>query len=331
MPTFEPETPTGPPEQPRPARLPSVSDYWPDLPHRIGPPADYYAETPALPPPARPAPAPVPIGAPPVAPRRRRPVLLVLCLAALIAAGVAAVAIRRPWSDTEVRREARPPAAPPAAAPRFVTPRSAAPDPATASAPAGELRRATFVLASDAVRVRLRTGDLAGDLYRITAAADSSVRPSATVQDGTVRLSLVDTGRRGSPTVDITLAAEVRWSLRIDGGLSNGDLDLSGARVTQVRLAGDAADLRLAMPAPDGTVGVRVTGGINRLRVTVPGRTPMRVRTRGGAGEVVLDGRTERGVARNRSFQTDGWRAGDDGVDIDATTGLGALRAERRG
>jgi hypothetical protein len=145
-----------------------------------------------------------------------------------------------------------------------------------------------------------------------------------------VRLLLVDTGRPGPSAVDIVLSADLRWSLRVDGNLNAADLDLRGSRVAQVRLAGDAADIRLVMPSPDGAVPVRVTGGINRLRISVPARTPMRVRARGGAGEVVLDGKTVRGVARNTAVESAGWRAGADGVDVDATAGLGALRAERR-
>ena len=168
-----------------------------------------------------------------------------------------------------------------------------------------------------------------GDLYRISARPGSGVRPSVTIEDGTVRLLLVDTGRPGPSAVDVVLAADLRWSIRVDGDLKTGSLDLRGTEVTQVRLAGDAADIRLVMPPPDGAVPIRVTGGINRLRVSVPDRTPMRVRTRGGAGEVVLDGRTVRGVARNTAFQTEGWRDGGDGVDVDATAGLGALRTER--
>jgi hypothetical protein len=196
--------------------------------------------------------------------------------------------------------------------------------------PAGDLRQATFVVVSDAAEVNLRTAGLGGDLYRISARPGSGIRPSVTVRDGTVSLLLVDTGRAGPAAVDVVLSAGLRWSLRIDGNLKAGDLDLRGSRVTQVLLAGDAADIRLVLPAPDSAVPVRVTGGINRLRISVPRLTPLRLRTRGGAGEVVLDGRTVRGVARNASFESAGWRAGGDGVEVDATAGLGALRAERR-
>src|SRR5690349_6515374 len=34
------------PEAPTPHTLPSISDYWPDAPHRIGPKADHYSDEP---------------------------------------------------------------------------------------------------------------------------------------------------------------------------------------------------------------------------------------------------------------------------------------------
>jgi hypothetical protein len=314
------------PDLPKPAKLPPVSAYWPDLPQRIGPPADYYSwePDPRTVPARRPAPLPgieEPVS--PATPPARRRVLALIAVAGLLAvAGAAALAAIR-WQADD-----RDPVAAPL--PPAVPLPSAQPEPATAVTPAGDLRQATFVVASNAGQVHLRIAGLAGDLYRISSPAGSGVRPSVTVKDGAVRLVLVDTGRRGPSAVDIVLSSAVRWNLQVDGDLSAGDLDLRGSRVARVGLAGDAADLRLVMPAPDGAVPIRVTGGINRLRISVPGRTPMRVRTRGGAGEVVLDGETVRGVARNTAFQTDGWRAGADGVEVDATAGLGALRAERR-
>lgn len=310
------------PATPKPAKLPPISAYWPDLPQRIGPPADYYSpesETRVVPA-RRPSPRPRPEEPldPVPPPGRRRLFALVIAACLLAAAGIVALVSHR--SDPEGRE--------PVAAPVPVT--SAAPEPASAVTPADGLRQATFVVVSDAAEVNLSTAALSGDLYRISAQAGSGVRPSVTIKDGTVRLVLVDTGRSGRAAVDIVLSSELRWSVRVDGDLKAGDIDLRGSRITQVRLAGDAADIRLAMPPPDGAVPVRVTGGINRLRVSVPGRTPMRVRARGGAGEVVLDGRTVRGVARNTAFETEGWRDGGDGVEVDATAGLGALRAERR-
>ena len=393
--------PTTPPDPPRPGQLPPIANYWPDLPQRLGPPADYFdsGEVPAGPTPARapdgrplsaqttapptpartpdgrplsaqtaarttpdgrllyaetaaglvpgrsaapapdgrfryaetaaplvPAPlaAPAGLGAAAAKPRRGR-ILARLAVAGLLVAGglAAGVALQRRGDD-------RSPAAPAPTAAFRPAPGAVSPEPATASTPAGDLQAADFVLASDAGEVKLRTGVLDGDLYRITAPGGSGVRPSVTIKDGTVSLTLVETGRRGPSVVDIVLSDAVTWGLRIDGGLSTGELDLSGVRVKQVRLAGDAADLRLVMPEPDGTVAVRVTGGINRLRVSVPDRTPMRIRARGGGGEVALDGKSVRGVARDTAFETDDWRDRRDRLEVDATSGFGTLRAEHR-
>ncbi|MEV4703051.1 hypothetical protein [Actinoplanes sp. NPDC049316] len=317
---------------PAPAGWPKVSDYWPDLPHRIAPAADFYsgdASVAATAPAAGAGTAEIPAGprtvaAPPSRPRRRRAVPAIVALVLVV--GAAVYAGSRWHRQTSGQAAGRPVPVPvptsAGPAPRFA-------EPVVLTGPNQNVREASFHLTGDAATVVVRTADLDDTLYRISAAADSAVLPSATLGAGTVRATLRDSGRRGEATVTVTLAEGVRWFLDIGSDLRLGDIDVSGGEVTRVLLAGDAADMQLVLPQPAGTLPVRVSGGINRLRITVPGEAPVRIRARRGAGKATLDGRTVAGVARNTSFESPRWRQGGPGIDVDAVHGLGAVTVHR--
>jgi hypothetical protein len=193
------------------------------------------------------------------------------------------------------------------------------------------LTEASFELSGDATTVRISTDDLAGDLYRIASPAGGATRATATVTGTVLRVVLSDSGHQGQSLVEVRLADSVRWSVRVASGLRRGEIDLTKGRPGPVVLTGDAADLSLVLPSPAGTLRVRISGGINRLHISVPREAPVRIRTRGGAGRAYLDGRTVHGVARNTSFQTAQWRPDSTGIDIDATAGLGAVKLDHEG
>lgn len=327
-------TPTDPvsiyrrPEAPTPPALPSISDYWPDAPHRIGPEPDHYSDEPT----AASVDAllrsgrrehdagPAPVEPPARRPARRLRAGLGITLAALLLAGaglVAARLAREPGGASAA--PAVPPPAPSATAARV----------GPLSAPARGRTGARFELVSDAATIELSTAALDGDLYRITTPDDSSVAPRAVVGDDGVRLFLDDNGERGDAAVTVVLSADVRWSLRVTGGVRRGVFDLSGAEVDGVDFAGGAARIDLTLPEPDGTLPIRMTGGVNRFEVYTGGRVPVRVRTREGAGQVRLDGRTDDGVARGASFLSPGWASSTNRIDLDAVAGVGTLRVGR--
>jgi hypothetical protein len=319
------------PSSPDAPAWPSISDYWPDLPQRMGPPADYY--TASEPPRAGAEPAcQQPTAEIPVAdrPRRGRALLTVaaavLLAAATIGAGVA-------YLKNRDRTAGAPVAAPPtaASAPALPTgeaiPVPVAPKPATppSGPPAERPEAGEFELVGDATVVNLSTGDLGDDLYRVGTPKGSSVRPVADVDGSRVRLSLVTNGTKGTAAVTITLNAEVRWNLRVNGGMKTGVLDLSGTRLGAVDLRGGATRLDLVLPRPDGTLTVRMTGGINRFRIRTADRAPARVRAQRGAGKITLYDVVEDGVARGQSLASPAFDRSTDRIDVDAVAGMGTL------
>ena len=331
-----------------PPALPSISDYWPDAPHRIGPPADHYTDEPTesevdalLRSGGRERVPHVPHIAPPRR-RSRRPVILGFVLVALLLAGASLTgyALTRPASREELSvappparstpAEAPTVAAPPAEAPTATRKPSASPTRAkTVSAPVRDRDEAAFELVSDAAVIDLRAAELGDDLYRITTPAKSSVVPRAQLGAAGVRLFLDDNGERGDASVTVLLNADVRWSMRITGGVKAGVFDLGAAHVDEVDFAGGAARIDLTLPPPDGTMPIRLSGGVNRFEVRTDQGVPVRVRTRRGAGQVKLDGRTDDGVARGASFLSPDWAASKNRIDLDAVAGVGTLRVGR--
>jgi len=183
---------------------------------------------------------------------------------------------------------------------------------------------AAFDLVDGAASVKISAGDLGGDLYRILTPAGSGVTPRVENGPDGVRLHLTPTGQ-GPTRVEIVLNTAVRWTLRLDGGTQNTDVNLSGAQVDAVDLSGGASRIDLTMPVPRGLVPVRMTGGVDQFQVRLAGGTPVRVQVQSGAGQVTLDGSTYHGIAPGRSFTAYGWGSGGTGVDLFAVAGMAAL------
>ena len=327
------------PEPGPPVNWQSIADYWPDAPHRIAPPADYFtaaaparsaqrhAAGPARPSYARPT-AELPTT---TRPRRSRR-LLTVGAAVLLAGGIATGGVA--YLRTRDRASAAPAVAPapvssaPTAPVTGSVPVSVAPKPSgPASRPptAALPEAARFELVSNATAVNLRTARLGTELYRVRPPEGSSVRPVAEIRGDRVRLSLVTTKVEGTAAVDITLNTEVRWDLRVSGGVRTAVLDLSEARLGGVDLRGGATRLDLRLPRPDGTLRVRMAGGVNRFRIRTEDRTPARVLARRGAGKVTLYDVVEDGVARGQLLASPAFERSTDRIDVDAVAGMGTL------
>ncbi|MDR7276716.1 hypothetical protein [Catenuloplanes atrovinosus] len=335
-----------------PAGWPSIADYWPDAPHRIGPEADVYhlddteavmpnaAVVRAVAPKAEPSEAeprdpfedlvlaedlapPEPhwngeTAAAPVV-RRRGRVLATVAFAALLLAGLtAAIVVQVP--DGEQGTTAAPPVEAPAREERPAL---------TASAPLDGREEASFALLTEVTILTVRSTALDGELFRISAPEGGGVRPNAVTSDGEVRLFLEETGDEdATATVEVLLSDEVRWSVRLLAGVDEGTVDLSAAAVSEVTLAGGATSIDLSLPSPDGTLPISLTKGANRLTVRTPARVPARAAIRQGAGTVEIDGATRSGIAKGEVFQSRDWRSATDRLDLDASAGLGTLRIE---
>jgi hypothetical protein len=184
---------------------------------------------------------------------------------------------------------------------------------------------AVFQLADGVSAVRVRAADLGDDLYRVSVPADSGLAPRIDQQGDQVRLALPATGKHATGRLEVALNADVRWTLRINGGVDQSVIDMAAGKVAGVELAGGATRIELTLPRLPDRVSVRMTGGVNQFVVHVAVRTPVRVRVLAGAGQVTLGGATHYGIAPGRSFTANGWAHGSAGVDLQAVAGMAAL------
>ena len=186
-----------------------------------------------------------------------------------------------------------------------------------ATAPLDGRTVAGFDLVDGAAAISFRSADLGGDLYRITT---PSVAPRVTEENGRIRLFLGE-----GDAVQVALNARVRWNLRVGGGADLSTIDLSQARLVAVDLAGGANRINLTLPRPDGTLTVRMSGGVSQFDVHTADGVPVRVRLGSGAGQVVLDGTRHRGVAAGALFTPARWNDAVDRIDVNAVAGMSAL------
>jgi len=236
----------------------------------------------------------------------------------LVGAGIAAAALLLTGTTVVVlSRDGATPAgntgnwAPPAAA--------AASNTATAALDGRTI--AGFDLIDGAKNVTLRAADLGDTLYRISTPEGSNVQPRADEQDGRIRLRLDG----DVESLDVTLNASVLWDLRVAGGAELSTIDLSAGRVGGVDLTGGASRINLTLPKPNGTLNVRMSGGVSLFDVRTTGEVPVRVRVGSGAGQVTLDGLLHSGVAAGHTFTPDRWGETVNRVDVDASAGMSAM------
>jgi hypothetical protein len=230
-----------------------------------------------------------------------------IAAAALLLTGATVVVLSRDRGDAGPAGWGSPVAAP--AAPHTVT-----------GALAGRTR-AGFDLIDGAKQVTVRAAALGDVLYRISTPAGGAGVPRADERDGRVQLRFDGDAQ----AVDVVLNAAVLWELRFAGGAEISAIDLSAGRVGGVDLAGGAGRIRLTLPRPDGTLQVRMSGGVSLFDVRTAERTPVRVRVGQGAGQVTLDGRNHAGVGAGEIFTPAAWATAVDRVDVDASAGMSAL------
>jgi DNA-binding MarR family transcriptional regulator len=163
------------------------------------------------------------------------------------------------------------------------------------TAPLGNLERAQLVLPSEASRLSLRAGDLAGALYQ--ARFEGSV-PDVKVKEGVVtmryprRLWIPSTEKRA---VEVTLSTAIPWSIVIRSGGAEVIAELGGLDLLEMEAHGAGSLFRIELPEPSGVVPIRLGGSGSEFTVRRPPGVAARVQLKGWGSGVVFDGQTVAG------------------------------------
>jgi hypothetical protein len=191
---------------------------------------------------------------------------------------------------------------------------------------------AAFDLLSGATSVTVRAADTGGDLYRIATPVGSHQLPQVVDSGGRVELQLVEAGGgTGVSHVDILLSRNVRWAVRLAGGAAEDLVDLSAGQVSEVDVVAGVTHIDLSLPAPHGTVPVRLSGGASDFTVRTPPGTARQATIGGGAGSVQFVGTAHSGVSAGQVYDTPGWAAATDKYDLQLSSGVSVLTVADRG
>ena len=178
----------------------------------------------------------------------------------------------------------------------------------TVTAPLGGRTAASFELLAATTKVTVKAQDLGGDLYRITSAEGSGTVPSPVLAKNRVQLHLTPQGAGATGKVTVVLSSKVKWTLRLIGGADEQVVDLRGGRLGSIDVLGAARRLEVALPAPSGTVPVRITGAVEDLSITAPPESPVRIRLDSGAETVAAGERTLRDLEPGSTLTPQGWQ-----------------------
>jgi DNA-binding MarR family transcriptional regulator len=178
------------------------------------------------------------------------------------------------------------------------------------------LCRATFEGASPRVRVR-------GGVVTVHYGRFSWLDWRARIGDSRIELSAHRRRDRGS----IDLNASIPWDIEVRGGASDVGGDLDGLDLGSIVIAGGVSRVDVRLPAPRRVVPIRVGGGMSDLTLRRPSGTAARLRVRGGASRVSLDGQRVNGVG-SVELASSGAGGGGPVYEIDVEGGASRVTVE---
>jgi DNA-binding MarR family transcriptional regulator len=187
------------------------------------------------------------------------------------------------------------------------------------SAPLGGLMSARLLIRSGLSEVRLRSGAVAGELYR---AEFQGATPQVRLRDGRVIVQyrgLPFDWRRRKATFGLNTT--IPWAIEIVGGVGRVEADLRSVDVTKFELTGGTETFQLELGTPNGQSGVRIVGGARTIRLERPSTVPVRLSLNGGTGQVLLDGTSLGEKGGKATIGSPGWDRAKDRYDVEVVGG----------
>ena len=126
-------------------------------------------------------------------------------------------------------------------------------------------------------------------------------------------------------TVEVALNSSIPWEIRVRGGASRLDADLSGLRLSSFEVAGGASRVELRLPKPSNTVHLRVDGGASNVTISRPEGVAARVRVGGGATKLSLDDQHFGAIGGETRLESPDYATAVDRYEIEVTGGANNL------
>lgn len=193
--------------------------------------------------------------------------------------------------------------------------------PAQSSAPLGSASAGRLEFTKGAAKISLKGDPSLTDLYQASFVGPV---PEITVNGNTV---VVQQRRRFRPfdwraqSADFTLSTAVPWDISLRGGMWKLSADLTALRVTSLEVTGGASDIEIRLPAPEGTVPVRVSGGASKVTLLRPRGSDARAEVAGGASQLIFDDQRLGAVGGRTVLASGGFADAADRYEIRFTGG----------
>lgn len=193
-------------------------------------------------------------------------------------------------------------------------------------APLGPSASARIIMETSASRLSFVGTSAASELIRATF---DGPLPDVRVAAGLVTIRYP---RRpfSTRTARIALNGSIPWTIEIDGGITDLAGTMSGVQLAGLSLHGGGNHISLDLPAPSGTVAVRVDGVASRAVFRRSGSVPAALRVKGGVSHLRFDGQRRASVSGERRYVSDAWSTTPDRYEIEVLGGASTVRVERR-
>jgi hypothetical protein len=161
-----------------------------------------------------------------------------------------------------------------------------------------------------------------GSLFRAATLPGVPVKPTTKVRRSRVTIGLTKTGVAGQATLHVYLNAKVRWRLTLAGGGLEQAVDFGSGRLSAIEFRAGAGRVDLALPRPDGTLPVSLTGGAGSLALHVPSLVP---------AKLSLDGNGSVGQLMDpaKVFSPTGWDGATDRLQLRTGGGIATITVDR--
>jgi len=207
-------------------------------------------------------------------------------------------------------------------------------EPHSVSGKLSDRQQAQFEVTGGMESVTIHSSELGETLYIASTLPGSKVVPKVADNGDRIELRLSGTEVAGQATVHVYLNAKVRWQLRLAGGGLSQVVDFGTGRLSGVEFLSGAGEVQLSLPAPEGTVPIRLAGSAGRVAIRtrtangVVQPAQVRLGANGSAGVITIDGQVRQGGRPGTAYTPAGWTGAADRYDIEADAAVATLTVE---
>jgi predicted membrane protein len=121
---------------------------------------------------------------------------------------------------------------------------------------------------------------------------------------------------------DVGLSSQIPIALRVNGGVGNGNLDLSALNIPSLNIDTGVGSLKITTPKT-GVTTMRVNGGVGSATIIIPPGVAARIHVNGGLGSTNVD--QTRFPKAGDIYQSANYTTAESKIDIDIDGGVGSV------